>query len=111
MKTLVSRDMLLAIVNVGIVLTAVTMLVVDSYAARPPEKIEDINCSIFDALPILEEVRPFLSDVQPPDQLDFKTRLAYVDDWTKRRSMAAMRLDRLIEVCRVKLAEQSKSGD
>ena len=80
-------------------------------AARPPEKIEDIDCSVFDAMPILQEVRPFLDDVTPPEQLDFKTRLAYVDDWTKRRSMAAMRLDRLIEVCRVKLAEQSKSGD
>lgn len=81
------------------------------YAAKAPERIEDIDCSIFDALPILEEVRPFLSDVQTPDQLDFKTRLAYVDDWTKRRAVTATRLDRLIEVCRAKLSEQQKSGN
>lgn len=84
---------------------------VAGWAAKPPEKLEDIDCSIFDALPILEEVRPFLSDVQTPDQLDFKTRLAYVDDWTKRRAVTATRLDRLIEVCRAKLSEQQKSGD
>lgn len=84
---------------------------VAGWAAKPPEKLEDIDCSIFDALPILEEVRPFMADVQAPDQLDFKTRIAYVDDWAKRRAVAATRLDRLIEVCRVKLNEQQKSGD
>lgn len=79
-------------------------------AAKPPEKIEEIDCSIFDAMPILQEVRPFLEDVQAPEQVDFKTRIAYVDDWAKRRAVAATRLDRLIEVCRIKLSEQ-KSGD
>lgn len=77
-------------------------------AAKPPEKVDHIDCSIFDAMPILEEVRPFLDDVQAPEQIDFKTRVAYVDDWTKRRAMAAVRLDKLIEVCHSKMKE---SGD
>lgn len=80
-------------------------------AAKPPEKINEIDCSIFDAMPILEEVRPFLDDVQAPEQIDFKTRVAYVDDWTKRRALAAVRLDKLIEVCRLKLSESKESGD
>lgn len=94
-----------------IVLVLLTCLCAIALAAKPPEKLDEIDCSIFDALPILEEVRPFLSDVQTPDQLDFKTRLAYVDDWTKRRAVTATRLDRLIEVCRAKLSEQQKSGN
>ena len=93
------------------VIMPLVFLAAVAIAARPPEKLDDIDCSIFDALPILEEVRPFLSDVQTPDQLDFKTRLAYVDDWTKRRAVTATRLDRLIEVCRAKLSEQQKSGN
>lgn len=78
---------------------------VDTYAAKPPERVDQINCSVFEAIPILEEVRPFLDDVQAPDNIDFKTRVAYVDDWTKRRAVAAVRLDKLIEVCRSKMKE------
>lgn len=84
------------------------MYAVNSYAAKPPEKVAEINCSVFEAIPILEEVRPFLDDVQAPENIDFKTRVAYVDDWTKRRAMAAVRLDKLIDVCRQKMKE---SGD
>ena len=76
-------------------------------AAKPPEKVDHIDCSIFDAMPILQEVRPFLDELETPQQIDFKTRLAYVDDWGKRRAAAADKLDRLIEVCRKKIDEQA----
>lgn len=106
-----SKSVTLIAFNAAVVGAALAMLVVSSYAAKPPEKIREIECSIFEALPILEEVRPFLDDAEAPEQADFKTRLAYVDDWTKRRAMAAVRLDKLIEVCRTKLAESTESGD
>lgn len=80
-------------------------------AAKPPERVDHIDCSIFEAMPILQEVRPFLDELQTPDQIDFKTRLAYTEDWTNRRAAAATKLDRLIEVCRLKLSEQKQSGD
>ena len=76
-------------------------------AAKPPEKVDHIDCSIFDAMPILQEVRPFLDELETPQQIDFKTRLAYVDDWGRRRAAAADKLDHLIEVCRKKLDEQA----
>lgn len=83
---------------------------VAGWAAKPPEKIQDIDCSIFDGYPIMLEARPFLDDVQAPETLDFKTRVAYVDDWSKRRASATARYDRLLEACRIKF-EQQKSGD
>ena len=79
----------------------------DGYATKPPEKVDSIDCSIFDAMPILQEVRPFLDELETPQQIDFKTRLAYVDDWGRRRAVAADKLDHLIEVCRKKLDEQA----
>jgi len=99
-----------SIVAVGL-LALLMAFAMFAIAAKPPEKIEDIDCSIFDAMPILQEVRPFLAEPQAPENVDFKTRLAYTEDWNQRRAIAATRLDRLIEVCRVKLAEQQKNGD
>ena len=96
----------------GLVFVVFSLVFVAAYSilAKPPEKIEEINCSIFDGYPIMLEARPFLDDVQAPEQLDFKTRVAYVDDWNKRRASAVSRYDQLLEACRVAI-EKQKSGD
>ena len=69
------------------------------YAAKPPEKVEAIDCSIFAALPLLKEAQPFLRDPAIPTEADFRTRLAYTQDWNDRRSDIARRFDELVRVC------------
>lgn len=68
-------------------------------AAKPPEKVDSIDCSIFAALPLLKEAQPFLRDPVIPTEADFKTRLAYTQDWNDRRSDIARRFDELVRVC------------
>lgn len=68
-------------------------------ASKPPERVEDIDCSIFSALPLLLEAQPFLRDPVIPKEADFNTRLAYTQDWNARRADFARRFDKLIQAC------------
>ena len=87
------------------------LLISVGLAAKPPERVEHVDCSVFEFLQLSPEVQRHLRDPDIPERSDFKLRLAITEDWSRNRADVADRFDALVAVCKDKFAEVQAPKD